>query len=105
MGWIYFRTMNGPAAELRGIRPIKLIYVKLQLAQTPVKPVCYRDKIFVSAALFHFSVINDDYSIGLPDGGKAVGNYQGSSSFHQFIQRLLHLAFAFAVQRRSGFVQ
>ena len=57
-------------------------------------------------SLFHHPAIreNDD-SICFFDGGKSVGNNEGSSSFHQFFQSYLYLSLCLIVQRGSGFIQ
>ena len=49
-------------------------------------------------------VVDDDDFVGIPDGGKPVGDGDGGAVFRQRLQAFLDMAFAFVVQGAGGLV-
>lgn len=49
--------------------------------------------------------VKDDDAVGTLNGGEAVGDDKGRSSFHQLFKRLLHESLRLTVEGRGGFVE
>ena len=76
----------------------------LQLIQPGVDAVpC--DQLIVSAALDDFSVLQHDNAVGVADGGQAMGDDQSSPISYQSLERFLHGAFAFIIERAGSLIE
>ena len=59
----------------------------------------------VRAGLDNFSVVEHHNQIGVQDGRKPVRNANRGAALHQFVERRLHGALGFGVERAGGFVE
>jgi hypothetical protein len=92
------------STELHFMQPCASGSTELHFMQPCVEPT--RRQQLRMAALFNQSAaVHGQHAVGVFYGGQAVCDDDGGAAFHQPVQRVLHRTFAFAVQRRGGFVQ
>ena len=61
---------------------------------------------FCRSAFFHnAAVVNDEDTVGFLDGGEAVCDYEGGTSFQQGVNAILYEQFRPGVDAGGGFVQ
>ena len=59
----------------------------------------------MGAALHDLAFLQHHDLVGVADGAKAVRDHDRGAVLHHLVDRILHEAFAFRVERGSGFVQ
>src|SRR2546426_757828 len=82
-----------------GALPAKLQLVKLGIQTTQIQ------EFFMLATLDNLSVLHNKDDAGFLDGGKPVGDHDGSLSLHQAVQRFVDEFLRLRVQPRGRLVQ
>ena len=62
------------------------------------------DEFVVRAAFDNFAVVENDYDVGVLNGGKPVRDYKHRPSFHKFVGAALNQKFGAGIYRRSRLV-
>ena len=63
------------------------------------------EEIIVRTTLYNFTLLKHHYRVGVTDGGKAVGYYEGCSILHKSIHTVLYVALGTGINGAGRFVK
>ncbi len=98
------RSVRYEKEERTDLGKLSFLFAELHLMQLEVKTTLGQE-LFVGADLANFAFIEHDDLVGLPDGGKTMGDDDRAATGDQLVDGFLDELFGFGVDGGSGFVQ